>query len=460
MSSDAVIVRDLSKCYQIYSKPQDRLIQGVENLLARSARREPRQLYREFWALRDVSFSVARGETLGVIGRNGSGKSTLLQLICGIIYPTTGTIATTGRIAALLELSAGFNPEFTGRENVYHKGALLGLSRGEMEDRFDDIVAFSEIGAFIDQPVKQYSSGMYIRLAFAISISVEPDVLIVDEALAVGDSLFQNKCFRRIKDLQESGVTILFVSHSEHQIARHCSRALLLEKGSLVTLDTAKAALRAYYSLLYPASPVSGDSLNGSNAATTSTKGGVSEDDAREQASGLAEVVAAFRAAQSSKDALSNRSFYNTREQRVGEGSARVIDVLWIADGKIAPASTPTGTRVQLYVKYHFDTDLCGLVSGIEVRTADRLLLFGANTLDVRGATFSGEADSVQTLRFEFSVPLMSGTYFLSAGISRVETDGSSQIVPLDRRIDALILNVTDAGCGHGLCDFRLTIDD
>jgi lipopolysaccharide transport system ATP-binding protein len=458
MSSDAVAVSDLSKCYHIYNRPQDRLTQGLENLLARARSREPRRLYREFWALRDVSFSVARGETMGIIGRNGSGKSTLLQLICGIIYPTSGNVMTFGRVAALLELGAGFNPEFTGRENVYHKGALLGLSRAEMDDRFDDILAFSEIESFIDQPVKQYSSGMYIRLAFAISICVDPDILIVDEALAVGDALFQNKCFRRIKELQEGGVTILFVSHSEHLVARHCDRALLLERGQVVCVDSAKAAIRAYYGLLYPPSASAGvrreSQATGESGAERSDAGGQSDP---EQV--LSNRVAVFRSSESHDDLFSTRRFYNPREQRVGSGGARVIDAMWIAEGQVSPSSMSSGAFVELYVKYHFAVALAGLVSGVEIRTTDRLLIFGGNTLDVWGGTFSAEADSVRTLRFAFSLPLLAGTYFVSVGVSRNDGSGSGRIIPVDRRIDGMILNLTAAGPGHGLCDCRLRIE-
>src|SRR5690606_26363765 len=194
--STAISVAGLSKCFHLYEKPRDRLLQMFS--FGR------RQYYSEFWALRDVSFEVRRGETIGVVGRNGSGKSTLLQMICGTLTPTAGTISTNGRIAALLELGAGFNPEFTGRENVYLNAAILGLSRQETDERFDDIAAFADIGDFIDQPVKMYSSGMYVRLAFAVAINSTPDILIVDEALAVGDVRFQYKCMRRIKDIQDA----------------------------------------------------------------------------------------------------------------------------------------------------------------------------------------------------------------------------------------------------------------
>ena len=198
MTDIAISVQNLSKCFQIYDNPRDRLKQFV---LPRM-QREPKQYFREFWALKDVSFEIKKGETVGIVGRNGSGKSTLLQLICGTLNPTGGSVQTNGRIAALLELGSGFNPEFTGRENVYMNAAVLGLSKSEVDARFDDIAAFAEIGQFIEQPVKTYSSGMTVRLAFSIAINVDPEILIVDEALSVGDELFQRKCFSRIEAIR------------------------------------------------------------------------------------------------------------------------------------------------------------------------------------------------------------------------------------------------------------------
>jgi lipopolysaccharide transport system ATP-binding protein len=226
MSSETVIeVRDLGKCYQIYDRPHHRLLQMV----LRS-----RRYYREFWALRGASFSIRRGETVGIIGKNGSGKSTLLQMVCGTVAPTTGEVRTAGRVAALLELGAGFNTEFTGRENVLLNAAILGIPRERMADRMEAVLAFSELGEFLDQPVKTYSSGMFARLAFSIAIHVDPEIVVVDEALAVGDARFVAKCMRRIKELQERGVSILFVSHDITAVRTLCERAIWLDGGQIV----------------------------------------------------------------------------------------------------------------------------------------------------------------------------------------------------------------------------------
>lgn len=236
MSSDeniAIRVSNLSKCYQIYSQPQDRLKQSIYPRLQRMIGKAPEQYYREFWALKDVSFEVKKGEIIGIIGRNGSGKSTLLQMICGTLNPTSGSIQTNGRIAALLELGSGFNPEFTGRENVYMNASVLGLSKAEIDECFDEIAAFADIGEFIEQPVKTYSSGMFVRLAFAVSVHVQPDILVVDEALSVGDIAFRNKCMEVIQKLVAKGVTILFVTHDLGTLQLLCSRVLWLAHGKL-----------------------------------------------------------------------------------------------------------------------------------------------------------------------------------------------------------------------------------
>lgn len=224
MSSDlAISVKNVSKVYDIYERPADRLKQMLWP--------GRRKFHDEFWALKDIDFEVRKGETVGIVGRNGSGKSTLLQTICGTITPTTGTVERHGRLSALLELGSGFNPEFSGRENVFLNGAIIGMSSREIEDRFDQIAAFADIGQFIDSPVKHYSSGMFARLAFAVAIHVDPEILIVDEILAVGDLAFQRKCLNKFYEIRENGCSILFVSHDQYQVKSVCERALYLDRG-------------------------------------------------------------------------------------------------------------------------------------------------------------------------------------------------------------------------------------
>lgn len=237
----AIEASGVGKCYQIYERPEDRLKQ----MLWRGRRR----YFREFWALRDVSFSIRRGETVGVIGRNGSGKSTLLKMLCGTLAPTTGTLAVRGRVAALLELGTGFNPEFTGRENVRLNAAILGLSDAEIERYLPEILAFADIGEFIDQPVKTYSSGMAVRLAFAVAAHVRADILIIDEALAVGDVFFVQKCMRFLRKFQESG-TLFFVSHDTGAVVNLCDRVLWLDCGQMREMGPAKEVCEHYLAML------------------------------------------------------------------------------------------------------------------------------------------------------------------------------------------------------------------
>ncbi|AJY19252.1 ABC transporter ATP-binding protein [Burkholderia multivorans] len=221
----AISVQNVSKCFDVYDKPHHRLLQFLT--------RGEHSWARQFWALRDVSFNVSKGETVGIVGRNGAGKSTLLQIITGTLTPTSGSVRVRGRVAALLELGAGFNMEFTGTENVFMNAMLLGMTRAEVEKKYDDIVDFSGIGSFVEQPVKTYSSGMFARLAFSVAVHAEPSVLIVDEALSVGDSAFQEKSVTRMKEIRESGTSILFVTHSLPIVRNFCDRAVLLDKGTV-----------------------------------------------------------------------------------------------------------------------------------------------------------------------------------------------------------------------------------
>lgn len=238
MTLNAIEVNNLSKVYRLYDHPTGRLKEAVF--------KGRRKYHRENRVLRDISFTIRRGNTVGIIGRNGSGKSTLLQLIAKILTPTEGSITVDGRISALLELGSGFDPDFTGRENVYLNGAILGLSESEIDRRFADIEAFADIGSYIDQPVKLYSSGMYLRLGFATAVNVDPDILLVDEALAVGDIVFQHRCMHKIREFQESGKTILFVSHDAGAVRKLCTEAILLDKGRIACMGDPEKVIQAY----------------------------------------------------------------------------------------------------------------------------------------------------------------------------------------------------------------------
>ena len=243
MSSEIIIcAENIGKCYQIYDRPIDRLKQSLW--------RGRKQFFKEFWALKNVSLEIKKNETVGIIGSNGSGKSTLLQLVCGILSPTEGELKVNGRIAALLELGSGFNPEYTGRENVYMNASIMGLSKAEMDSRYEEVVDFADIGGFIEQPVKMYSSGMYVRLAFAAAINVSPDILVVDEALSVGDARFQQKCMDKIRNFCKTG-TVIFVSHDTAAVTELCSRVFWIESGKIRLDGTPKFVTEKYLQYMY-----------------------------------------------------------------------------------------------------------------------------------------------------------------------------------------------------------------
>ncbi len=242
MSEDITIsLKNVSKCFQRYAHPVDKL---KEILLPGESRTS------QFWALQDVNLEIEKGQTVGIVGRNGSGKSTLLQIIAGTLTPTTGEVVVRGRVSALLELGSGFNPEFTGRQNVFFNARLLGLTQQEIEDKFDEIAAFADIGDFIKQPVKTYSSGMFVRLAFAVAVNVEPEILIVDEALAVGDIVFQHRCMRRMRSMMDSGVTTLFVSHDSGAIKTLCNSAVMIDAGKIYQKGTPNDVIIKYMKLV------------------------------------------------------------------------------------------------------------------------------------------------------------------------------------------------------------------
>jgi lipopolysaccharide transport system ATP-binding protein len=261
----AIRARNLGKCYQVYRRPQERLLQ----LLFRNRKR----FYREFWALRGVDLDLRRGETVGIVGRNGAGKTTLLQLLAGTLQATEGELEVQGRVTSLLELGSGFNGEFTGRENVFLNGAVLGVSRAEMDARFDKIVQFADIGDFLDQPVKTYSSGMFVRLAFSVLANLDPDIFIVDEALAVGDAFFRHRCMYRFAELQEQGTAILFVSHDAVSVKQLCDRVLWLEGGVLREEGDPEPVVDSYlkslFGLVEETGQVSGDERPSDSGAAT-----------------------------------------------------------------------------------------------------------------------------------------------------------------------------------------------
>lgn len=445
MSCDDVAIQacNISKCFAIYDSPRDRLKQFMVPRTRQLLGLTPKQYYREFWALKDVSLEVNKGETMGVVGRNGSGKSTLLQIICGTLHPSSGTIETRGRIAALLELGAGFNPEFTGRENVYLNGSLLGLSMSEIENRFDQIAAFADIGNFIDQPIKTYSSGMTVRLAFAVSASIDPDILVIDEALAVGDIRFQAKCFNRLKQLQNSGTAILFVSHSTDQIVKHCKNALLLDRGTMIEVGKPKAITNRYMDLLYGVE-------SKSTAATDNTIGPADIVHAEQIISVHSDRTPFLPDA---IDRFAERPGYNPAEYRWGQGGARILDFRLFDKGTQDTVQLYADEEYTLHAKIYLD-EIKNPVFGFYIKTIDGLLITGANSrdyaVDRSTCELTFNAGQLYVVSFSLFPRLASGEYMISIGVAE---DFEGELSPLDRRYDSILIHVINRQPYFGLVD-------
>lgn len=449
-SDIAIKVENLSKCYQIYDQPRDRLKQFVLPRLQRAVGIQPGQYFREFWALKDVSFEVNKGETVGIIGRNGSGKSTLLQLVCGTLNPTLGTIQTHGRIAALLELGSGFNPEFTGRENVYLNGAVLGLERAEIDARFDDIAAFSDIGDFIEQPIKTYSSGMMVRLAFAVAINVDPQILIVDEALSVGDEMFQRKCFSRIEVIRKSGATILFVSHAGGTVVELCDRAMLLDNSELLAIGTPKQVVGRYQKLLY-APTDKRDQLR--NEIRRQSDGGITHpldplpNDG--DATTLPETVQKLELPDSFDPALKPLSTITYASY----GAIIQAPSIYSLSGERVNNLTRGKTYLYRY-RVKFERAAGNIRFGMLIKTTSGVELGGgASAASNRTSIPSAQAGSEYTVEFKFCCRLNPGVYFLNAGVVG-ELNGSETY--LHRLVDIAMFRVmseTD-NLGTGIIDF------
>ena len=423
MSSEPVIrVRDVGKAYAMYARPHHRLLELLFG--ARDGRWR-----RDHHALRGVSFDVRRGETVGIVGRNGSGKSTLLQILCGTLAPTTGTVDVAGRVAALLELGAGFNPEFTGRENVFLNGTVLGLTRDEVAARFDAITAFADIGAFIDEPVRTYSSGMYVRLAFAVAIHVEPDVLIVDEALSVGDEAFQRKCFGRIEQLRERGATILFVSHSAGTVVDVCDRALLLDGGELIAEGPARRVVSLYQKLAFAPADRFAEVREAVIHAAAATSDAVL-DEPRAAMPAVAEAPGFDDALRAPDPVAYARQGAEIVDPRVETMAGERVNLL------------VPGQRYRFRFDVRFERTVGGVRSGMMVRTTTGVEVGGAVS-DAAGGGLLVQAGSRCRVGIEFYCRMQPGTYFINAGVvGRPEADE----VFLDRLVDVLMVRVLPGG--------------
>jgi lipopolysaccharide transport system ATP-binding protein len=397
--SAVVLVQNVSKLYRLYQRPADRIREILPFF--------PNCLHTDFWALRDISFSLERGEVLGLVGPNGCGKSTLLQIVCGILPPTTGRVVTQGRIAALLELGAGFNPEFTGRENVFLNGEIMGLSRGEIERAFPSIAAFADIGEFIHRPVKEYSSGMYVRLAFSTAIHVEPDILIVDEALAVGDAVFANRCVRKFEELKQRKVTVLFVSHDLGLVKQLSDRAILLLGGRIEAEGDPKDVINRYIGLVLEKQ----------------------KRDVEPRESG--EIQGTFRH---------------------GDGTSEILSVQLLNAGGEPSSAFASGERATVRVRSVFHHAKSSPMVGILIRTRIGMDVYGTNTLLEQvdlGDFIPGEELDVE---FHFDCWLTPQEYTLT--VATQNADGTSH----DWVDDAIAFDVVGMKPGAGVANLRAEV--
>jgi len=412
-----ISLEHLSKKYPIYSTPAHKLLEFL------SFRR--RKMHREFWALRDISLDIYEGDAIGIIGVNGSGKSTLLQIVAGILLQNSGTCRVQGRVAALLELGAGFNPEFTGRENVYMSGAISGFTRQEMEDRFDEILDFAEIGDFIDQPVKTYSSGMFVRLAFAVAIHADPDILIVDEALSVGDLIFQHRCINRIRLLQRQGKTILFVTHDLSALTQFCNRALLLDQGSKVCEGEPEEVANRYRALVF-------------------------ERESREAGAGSGRIAV------DEEKGLPLISTIPYVHNRFGEGRAEILGIILHGDSGEVVNEVRSGQEVNILISAGFREDIEFPIVGVTIRDRMGTEITATNTSYENAALPPLKAGTAITVRLLMKVPaLRPGSYSISPSVA----SGNIWEHEIEDWIDnAYIINVVETELVYGMMKWEFEI--
>ena len=394
-----VLVQNVSKLYRLYRHPSDRIRELIPF--------PSRTLHQDFWALRDISFAVEKGETLGIVGPNGCGKSTLLQIVCGILQPTIGRVVTQGRVAALLELGAGFNPEFSGRENVFLNGEIMGLSRAHIERALPSITAFADIGEFFERPVKEYSSGMYVRLAFATAIHVEPEILVVDEALAVGDAVFANRCVRKFQELRERKITVLFVSHDLGLVKQLSDRAILLVGGRIHAQGEPNQVINQYIGL----------------------------------------VLERQRADQEPREGQLTAGF------RHGDRTSEILDVQLLDAGGARVKTVASGEPVRVRVRCVFHQAKSDPMVGLLIRNRIGMEVYGTNTRVEQVALDEFEAGDELDLEFRFECWLAPQQYTLT--VATQNADGSSH----DWLDDVLAFEVVDARAVAGVANLRAKVE-
>jgi lipopolysaccharide transport system ATP-binding protein len=415
-----ISVSNLGKAYKQYPTRWSRLLEWLD------FRKQPKHNLK--WVLQDINFNVQPGESVGIMGVNGSGKSTLLKMITGTTQPTSGSVHITGRVAALLELGMGFHPDFTGRQNVIMSAQLMGIGAEEILDLLPEIESFAEIGDYLDQPVRIYSSGMQVRLAFSVATALRPDILIVDEALSVGDAYFQAKCFQKIAQFKEAGTTLLLVSHSAGDVVKHCDRALLIKDGRIAIDSSSRIVSNMYLDLLFGGKKVDSSNLN---ALSKEEK-----------------ILADSR-----EDVFHTRVGYRKEEHRWGAGGASIIDFHIRSGGQDYPSKIEDNDTVDFYYKVHFQQDFSSVVPGILVKTLEGIFLYGTNSFIASKSSdlISVKAGDSKIFKFSMPMKLNEGHYLVSFGIS--SGDSAEDLTPLDRRYDSVIIYIARKLQFWGLMD-------
>ncbi len=388
----AIKVENLSKVYKLYNKPVDRMKESLHPFRKR--------YHRDFYALNDVSFEIKKGETVGIIGKNGSGKSTLLKILTGVLTPTSGKVEVNGRVSALLELGAGFNPEFTGLENVYFNGSIMGYTREEMDAKIDDILSFADIGDFINQPVKMYSSGMFVRLAFSVATVVDPEILIVDEALSVGDMFFQAKCMTKMKKMIDDGTTLLFVSHDTGSIKGLCNKGIFLDSGSLVSFGKASDIIDLYIRDLYHAK---NESLQKNRSIQT--KENMTE--AKESESFDIKVSL-------DRVNLGNHIF------EFGSGQVEVLDVKLLDSGKKVTNSVKFKEDFIIQIAAKYNSDISSNCLGYKIKDFRGIELYGTTSIVEHVDIFDIKKNDCVVIQFEVKNILNKGKYSITVFVEEV----------------------------------------
>lgn len=435
----AIRVRDVSKVYRLYNRQRDRLWESLGLDFKKN--------YKKKYALRHVDFNVRRGETVGIIGTNGSGKSTMLKLITGVLTPTEGSIEVEGRISALLELGAGFNMEYTGLENVYLNGTMLGFTKKEIDSRLQRIIDFADIGAYISQPVKSYSSGMFVRLAFSVAINVDPEILIVDEALSVGDVFFQSKCYKKFEDFRREGKTILFVSHDLSAISRYCDRAILLNQGDKVFEGTPKEALDIYKKVLV-------DQFHSGTGTADGNGSGAGEADGASALSGD-RTASGAEGGKDRRQMLWKDSFpVNPSLVEYGEKNAEIVDYALYDEGGLLTSNFLKGSIFTVKMKVRAKETVIEPIFAFTIKNLKGIEICGTNTTMEKIPVPTMNAGDEHVVTFTQRIDLQGGEYLMSFGCTGYQ-DGMFRV--FHRLYDVISLSVVSSRDTVGFYDMNST---